>query len=180
MERSIMSYTSVLSQMGFVLALTVSAPLFAGCAVPAQDPGEEPSEAVGAAEEELISCFDASCTGLDPSLTYCMNSGVAVSSQPITDQYGAPLGTVTLFYSQTCHTVWGSAGFSASHGGFQLCATDITNVSQPPQCTNYAAGKSGVPSKMQFLRVNDSGYSSVFVSSPTLGSGGTAAYKRTF
>ncbi|MFT3776488.1 MAG: DUF2690 domain-containing protein [Minicystis sp.] len=173
-----MSYTNVWKTIGSILV--IAAPLFAGCAVAPADAESGDDEANVGESEQAISCTDASCTGLNPFNTSCILDQQVKGSGTISDQFGSALGTVTLYYSPTCHAIWGYAGFNTSHGTFQVCATDITNVSQPPQCLSYGSTTFGAPSKMQFLRVNDSGYANVFVNSPTLGSGSTPSFKRTF
>jgi hypothetical protein len=173
-----MSKITFSNWIGCALSLSLSALLLGGCAVPAGESAEEEG-ATQEAKEELTSCSDASCTGLDPYATGCGNGGVVKSTGVISDQYGNRLGQTTLFYSPTCHTIWGYAGFSASHGGFQICAADITNVTQYPQCVNYPASSSGGESTMQYLRITDYGYASTIVSSPTLGSGSSGKFERT-
>jgi hypothetical protein len=175
------SYASVWKMIGSVLVLAASAPLFAACAMSPVDSDDEAlaDEDVGEAEQ-AISCADAACTGLNPYNTNCILDQQVKSSGTITNQYGTPIGTATLYYSPSCHAIWGYAGFNQSHGNFQVCATNITNVSQPPQCLNYGSTTFGAVSKMQHLRVNDFGYASVLITSSPFGSGGTGTFQRTF
>jgi hypothetical protein len=174
-----MSHFTSSNWISCALSLSLSALLLGGCAVPANESAEEEG-ATNEAKEELISCSDASCTGLNPYNTPCGNQSVQESAGTIYDQYGNRLGQTTLFYSPVCHTIWGYAGFSGSHGAFQICATDITNVTQPPQCVSYPASTPGGASNMQYLRVGDYGYASTTVQSPTLGSGSSSKFQRTF
>jgi hypothetical protein len=134
----------------------------------------------GAAAQFLTSCFDAGCTGLNPYWTTCQFDGAVKSSGAIRDQFGNQLGAVALLYSPTCHSIWGFSNFWAPHGNYQLCAVDINDIRQPPQCSNLGSAVDSAATNMQFLKVNESGYASVFVFSPTLGSGSTAAFTRLY
>jgi len=171
--------TSLYKLLGSTLALTLALPVVAGC-----DPDAAVAE-TGVAPESLgetrqaLSCVDASCTGLSPGVTSCPGSASVQGSQTVYSQFGSPVGTIQLYYSTVCHTIWGVVYFSASHGSGQLCAVDNTNVSQPPQCVFPSASASSATTPMQFLRVGDTGSASIFVGSPTFGSGGTGFYTRT-
>lgn len=145
-----------------LFALGLCAALAAGCGMesPVADEG---SEGIGQAAQALSSC-----------------SGSVVRTGSITDQFGSPLGTVYLYYSSSTNSICGLASFSGPHGSFQICATNNTDVSQPPKCISYSASNSIGATPAQFLRVNDSGSTTVFVNSPTLGTGFAGFYTRTF
>jgi hypothetical protein len=106
--------------------------------------------------------------------------GTVVKTGSISDQFGAPLGTVYLYYSSTTSSICGLASFTAAHGSFQICATNHTDLSQPPKCLSYSSATFVGATPDQFLRIGDTGSTSVFVNSPTLGSGGAGFFTRTF
>lgn len=153
---------SILKLCGFFVTLALPGTLLLGCD-PAAPDQEQPAEPIGQSQQALSSC-----------------SGTVVKTGSISDQYGQPLGTVQLYYSTITHAICGQASFSAAHGSFQICATDNTDVSQPPQCASYSSAITVGATPSQVLRVGDTGSTTVFVSSPTLGSGGAGFYTRTF
>lgn len=160
--------------LGVVFALAST--LVTGCAAPVDS--NDGDETIGEAEQE-ISCSNAGCTGLNPYATSCVLDQQAMSSGPITAN-GAQVGTITLYYSPTCHAIWGYAGLNGTHGNFKVCSTNITNLSQPPQCLSYGSTTFGAVSPMQFLRVGDVGYSNVLGLSSPLVSGSSSTFTRTF
>jgi hypothetical protein len=151
-----------------LFALGLCAALAAGCGIegtaPAQN-GEDGQDAehIGQATQALSSC-----------------NGAVVKTGSITDQFGSPLGSVYLYYSGITNSICGQAIFSGTHGSFQICATNNTDVSQPPKCVTYSAATPIGATPAQFLRVSDVGSTTVFVNSPTLGTGFAGFYTRTF
>lgn len=165
----------------FSMMIIASLPFVPGCAVEpggAESAGEGEEGEIGEAQQAL-SCVDATCTGVNPFATTCVLDQQAVKTGPINGPNGQ-LGTATLYYSPTCHAIWGYASFNTTHGSFKVCAQNATFAGQAAQCTSYGSTFFGANSPMQYLRVNDAGNASVFVNSPTLGSGGTAFFTRTF
>lgn len=112
------------------------------------------------------------------ALTSC--TGTPVSSGTIRDSSWNSLGTVTLYYSTATQAICGRAVFTAAHGSFQICATNHTNLSQPPACLSYSASDTVGATPAQALGIGDTGSASVFVFSPTFGSGGTGFFTRMF
>lgn len=165
--------------------LTLAAmPLLPGCAVGPAAGGSNGDEIAAEEEkigeaEQAISCVDGTCTSVSPYSTNCVLDQQVKSSGAINGPSGQ-IGTATLYYSPTCHAIWGYASFNAAHGSFQVCAQNVTWLGQPAQCLSYGSTTFGAVSPMQYLRVNDTGYASVLVNSPTVGSGGTGTFKRLF
>lgn len=154
--------SSTLTLHRFIISLMLPGTLLLGCD-PSSAEVDHADDAIAQTQQALTSC-----------------AGSVQKTGTISDQYGYPLGTIQLYYSTSTHAICGLASFSAAHGSFQICATDNTDVSQPPQCLSYSAATNSGATPSQLLRVGDTGSTTVFVSSPTLGSGLAGYFTRTF
>lgn len=154
---------STCTRSAFLFTLTLSGLGLWGCDPSGSEPLQADNEVIGQTQQALVLC-----------------TGTVQKTGTISDQFGSTLGTISLYYSSVTHSICGRASFTSTHGSFQICATDNTDVSQPPQCTSYSAADPVGTTPSQFLRVGDTGSTTVLVSSPTLGSGGAGYFTRTF
>jgi hypothetical protein len=167
--------TTILQKIARPSAVLASAALLlAGCALPSgqEDAQEEPT---GEAKE-AISCSDAACTGLNPYNTNCILDQTVESTTNFTDGNGQR-ATISLYYSPSCHAIWGYATVRSTHSSYKVCADDINMGS--PQCLTWGSLQGSEPSTMQYLRVGDTGYANLQITGP-LGSGSSGTFTRTF
>jgi hypothetical protein len=146
--------TSVRTSLAASLTLGCLA-LAAGCMPSGPEAEADLADDLSTTESALV-CSDASCDGLLPTQTTCSYDAYVVASSGIFDRYGAQIGGLGLFYSPTCHTVWGSTAFyqPQSH---RTCAVRRRQLDNEAICQDYPASRGNV-SPMRFLPVGKSGF----------------------
>lgn len=147
----------VTSKLGLCASIGVLCWAAAGCAGSTdggdvEDLGEWPSGEEVAATGQALSCQGASCDGLNPQQTSCVQdqedtrTGIGVF-----DRSGRQIGGLALFRSRSCQTVWAASAFYTSGGprDYRICTVRRRAAENDPSCFDYS-GSFGNVGPMKF------------------------------
>jgi hypothetical protein len=145
-----------------------------GCAT---DPvADDDDERVATASQGIVQCRDAACDGLLPKDTTCINDGTIVADGKVFDG-SVQIGAVVLFYSPSCHAVWGATGFyqDQSH---RVCSVRRAAPDNLPICKDYKESR-GYDAPMRHLGIGRTGFGrTVLLTDPSI-TGRTGDFTRT-
>jgi hypothetical protein len=164
--------------------LALAAPMVMGCAFGAGDDTEPSAAGADLGEEtaeaqQALTCVDAACNGVNPYATTCVIDQVLKQSSSFNGPSG-PLGSISLYYSPTCHAAWGYTALTGTHGMFSTCVQNAATESGGGCYTGGSQTFSQI-SPMMFLPVGQSAHARTDVQAGFDVYGGlTSPFTRTF
>lgn len=139
-------------KLGLMLGLGLLCSAAFGCTAQGagtdmEDDGDWPNGEQVAVTTQALSCQGASCDGLNPQQTSCVqdqeNTGVGAG---VFDNSGRQIGAVSLFRSRACQTVWAASAFYTSGGprNFRICSVRRRAAENDPSCYDYVSSYGNV------------------------------------